>query len=152
MKYSEIAILICIFFLSYKGTQKVMSTIRGIRNNNLLNIRYNKANNWNGQTGQDDKGFSIFSEPVNSIRAAFKIMLSYRKRGVVTLRQVITEFAPPVENKTENYISYVALKSGVNPNIAMTDTDLIKIMPHMIRMEVGQNVSNDLVNRAWSMI
>ncbi len=34
---------------------------RGIRNNNPLNIKWNAANNWNGQTGSDSGGFCIFN-------------------------------------------------------------------------------------------
>lgn len=158
MKATDILILLGVFFLSYKGTQKVMgtqkvtSTVRGIRNNNWLNIKYNKANVWNGQTGQDDKGFAVFSDPVYSIRAGFKIFNSYKGRGLNTLRKVITTFAPPSENKTDNYVNYVASKAGVNPDDVLSNADYIKIMPWMIKMEIGSIPDSTLINKAWGML
>lgn len=151
MKPLDVALLVGVFLLSYKGTQKVMSTVRGIRNNNWLNIKYNQANAWNGQTGKDDKGFSVFSDPVYSIRAGFKLLKNYRSKGIKTLEQMISRFAPATENKTANYISFVASKAGIDPTKPMTDEDILKAMPWMVKMEVGQLPDPVMVAKAWSM-
>lgn len=49
----------------------------GIRNNNPGNLKYNPANAWTGQTGQDSNGFAVFSDPVYGLRAAFRVLQSY---------------------------------------------------------------------------
>lgn len=154
MKPTELALLIAVFFMAYKGTKKgveIMSNIRGIRNHNWLNIRYNKANNWTGQTGSDDKNHSVFSDPVYSIRAGFKIFNTYKSRGLNTLEKVISTFAPNNENDTQNYIDYVASKSGVNPKAVLTANDYLKIMPHMIKMEIGSVPDSSLIVKAYAL-
>lgn len=151
MKPIEIVFLLGVFFLTFKGTQTVMSNVRGIRNNNWLNIRYNKANNWDGQTGQDNKGFAVFSDPVYSIRAGFKLLKNYRKKDIKTLEQMIGRFAPATENKTTNYISFVASKAGIDPTKPMSDNDILKAMPWMVKMEVGQLPDHVMIEKAWSM-
>lgn len=50
---------------------------RGVRNNNPGNIKYNPANDWDGQTGSDADGFAIFSDPTYGLRAMFLTLQSY---------------------------------------------------------------------------
>jgi len=69
---------------------------RGIRNNNPLNIRDNAANNWQGKTGVDDLDFVVFDDPINGIRAAGKILISYRRRGNYTIENIINTWSPIV--------------------------------------------------------
>jgi hypothetical protein len=38
------------------------------------------------------------------------------KHGIKTLRQAISRYAPPSENKTEDYINYVAQRTGLKPD------------------------------------
>lgn len=135
-----------------KSNKTMISNVRGIRNNNWLNIRHVAANQWQGMTGQDDKNFVVFSDPVYSIRAGFRILKSYQNRGLKTLRQMISTFAPSNENDTENYINFVASKSGVNPDKALTDSELVAIMPHMIKMEIGKTVDPNIVEKAWALV
>jgi len=42
---------------------------RGIRNNNPGNIRKNESFTWQGEIDQDDKGFVVFDDEVNGLRA-----------------------------------------------------------------------------------
>lgn len=135
-----------------KGAQTVMSSIRGVRNNNFLNIKHSAANKWQGMTGADDKGFVIFSDPLYGLRAGFVLLKNYRAAGNTTLRQIISRFAPPIENKTENYISYVANKTGINPDLPVYDSQMIPILQAMVKMESGQNVSVDVLNKARAMV
>ena len=90
---------------------------RGIRNNNWLNIRYNPANNWVGQTGEDAAGFVVFRTPEHSIRAADIILKNYKKKhGIDTVYDAISRFSPPKDNNpTSSYARHVASAIGVNP-------------------------------------
>lgn len=78
-----------------------------INKNNPFNIRYNAANKWIGLTG-NHKGFCEFSDLKYGIRAAaYILMVSYRKRGYVTYKQIVKRFAPSSENDTEAYLKYL---------------------------------------------
>lgn len=85
-----------------------------IGRNNPLNIRYNVLNKWKGQLGYN-RGFCSFRDVKFCIRAGFKILLNYTNRGIVTYSQMITAWAPAVENPTKNYINYVCDKCKVFP-------------------------------------
>lgn len=61
-------------------------------------------------------GFQQFSSPEEGIAAADKNLQAYGKKGINTLRGVITRWAPPSENDTEAYINTVAKKIGLDPN------------------------------------
>lgn len=99
--------------------------------NNPLNIRYSRVNNWLGQTGRT-KGFCNFSDVKYCIRAAFKILMSYRRRGVKSYREIISAYAPPSENNTENYLRFVCQQLDENsfsvPNTRFQYARLIRVM------------------------
>ena len=79
----------------------------GIRNNNPCNIRYSKLNSWKGQTGHS-KGFCKFSSMDYGVRAVLSLLRIYRFHyGLDTIRKIISRYAPPTENKTDYYISFV---------------------------------------------
>lgn len=84
--------------------------------NNPFNIRYTKANRWLGQTGHTN-GFCDFSEMAFGIRAALYLFFkSYKRMKVVTVRDVITRFAPPSENDTKRYIEFVCTYTKLLPD------------------------------------
>jgi hypothetical protein len=81
---------------------------RGIRNKNPLNIRYNAANDWDGQTGESG-GFSVFTETKYGIRAATKLLRNYQsKYQLDTIQKIINRWAPTIENVTSEYIEHIA--------------------------------------------
>ena len=94
---------------------------RGIRNNNPLNIRHS-ASKWQGvRKEQTDKSFVQFTTMAYGYRAAWKVLESYWKYfhdlpKVFNVRNIITRWAPPTENDTENYIRTVLLLSGLGGN------------------------------------
>lgn len=75
----------------------------GQRNNNPLNIRYSKQNNWLGQIGSN-KGFCVFDNIEHGYRAAIMLVRNYVRKGFNTPRKIITRFAPSNENDTQAYI------------------------------------------------
>lgn len=82
---------------------------RGIRNYNPGNIRAG-SEKWQGEVGRDDKGFVIFDSERNGLRALAKLLINYQlKHNLQTIRQIITRWAPPVENNTPAYVNAVAV-------------------------------------------
>lgn len=88
-----------------------MALPRGIRNNNPGNIRH--GDNWVGMSdNQKDSSFVTFTDAKYGIRAMVKIFRSYRNRGIYTLGQIISTWAPSNENNTEAYIKGAEKSTG----------------------------------------
>ena len=114
-------------------------TPRGIRNNNPGNIR--QGDNWQGLTGTDDLGFCIFDTPEHGIRALAKVLMSYQaKHGLRTLRQMVTRWAPPVENDTDSYVDSVCRACVAAPDnpYTLTPPRLTQLVTAIIKHENGQ--------------
>lgn len=78
--------------------------------NNPLNIRYSPNNCWHGQIGHRN-GFVHFDTNRSAIRAAFKILHTYwYGYRLKNIRDIITRWAPSVENPTDSYIEFVCVK------------------------------------------
>lgn len=118
-----------------------MTDPRGIRSNNPLNIDYHPTQKWQGLADPPTDGrFARFVKPEFGVRAGVIILQAYRKRGVVTVRQIISRWAPPVENSTENYIAFVCRKSGLTPEteIDLANRDqVLSLLKAMVLMECG---------------
>jgi hypothetical protein len=128
------------------GGAVVYQLTRGIRNNNPTNIRYNPNNNWKGQVGEDNAGFVKFSEVQYGIRAAGKVLDSYRRRGVLSIRGIIENWAPASENKTEDYIAFVVKKTGAATyhfQPARDEGDYPDLIKAIIEFENGFNPYSD---------
>ena len=130
---------------------------RGIRNNNPLNIRRSK-NKWLGEvdylemevkdkTGENgaarfyDKSFCQFKTRVYGYRAAFRLIKTYMdKYGCNTIRKIVTRWAPPSENNTNNYINFVSDYALRNADCVIDPKDggvLVSIVCAMATQENG---------------
>lgn len=110
---------------------------RGIRNNNPLNIR-KSSDVWEGAIG-DDGEFVQFEAPEKGIRAAARILKTYRdKHGLISVAQIITRWAPPVENDTTSYIDHVSSFVGLGRNDTLNEFDYPLLIAAMIKHESGQ--------------
>ena len=95
--------------------------MRGIRNNNPLNIRHS-ADRWQGaRKEQTDKAFVQFETMAYGYRAAWKVLDSYwkhfrKRKKAYNVRNIISRWAPPSENHTEAYIRHVTRLSGLGAN------------------------------------
>ena len=95
--------------------------MRGIRNNNPLNIRHS-ADRWQGaRKEQTDKAFVQFENMAYGYRAAWKVLDSYwkhfrKRQKPYNVRNIIARWAPPSENHTEAYIRHVVKLSGLGAN------------------------------------
>ncbi len=129
---------------------------RGLRNNNPLNIRRN-GDKWQGLAEeQGDKAFFTFIAPEWGYRAAFRTLQNYRRvHGLMTLREWITRWAPPVENDTEAYIRCVCSRSGLSPeaepNIS-NEVVMCNIVAAMSYMENGVPANIKDVIRGWELL
>jgi len=109
------------------------------RNNNPVNIRVS-SDNWVGLANPRSKqGFFNFTDVRYCYRASAIIILkSYAARGVRTLSQVITTWAPPSENKTEKYIDFVVSKSGLSRDAVINKSNIAKLLYGMTIIESGK--------------
>jgi hypothetical protein len=85
-----------------------MKIVRGLRNNNPLNII--KSNTiWLGQTNcTSESTFCTFSSMQYGFRAALKLLKNYYcVHHLRTIRDIVSRWAPETENKTEAYIRQV---------------------------------------------
>ena len=127
---------------------------RGQRNNNLLNIRYNKANNWQGQTGQDDSGYAQFDDRFSGIRAADKVLNNYGKlHNIDTIEGMVNRFAPKDDNNpVDAYVDNIYSKTGIErgSKINLQDPNVRnQLLPVMGNFETpGANITLDDLQRA----
>lgn len=114
------------------------SVPRGVRNNNPGNLRPT-GERWQGQTG-DDGGFMRFSTPLHGVRALAVDLTAKHGRGLRSVRQIISVYAPPSENDTDAYVRNVARALGVSPDAVLdfSGPQLEAMMAAIIQMENGQ--------------
>ncbi len=132
---------------------------RGLRNNNPLNIRRSK-DHWRGQCPQQtDPAFCQFESLEYGWRAAFVLLTSsyYQRHHLRTLRAIITRWAPPVENDTAAYITYVAHHTGFDPDALLPSPSASpatwqSIATVMSLRECGLHPINyEAMRRGWEM-
>tara|TARA_R110000751_G_C13793192_1_gene482470 strand:+ start:7707 stop:8531 length:825 start_codon:yes stop_codon:yes gene_type:complete len=134
------------------------SEVRGVRNNNPLNIEI--GDDWDGLAEEAlDTRFATFNDLEHGLRAGARILNTYRENhGVETLSDIIYRWAPPSENDTPTYVKNVAEWSGIPINVKLnagnngTTKALLKAM---VRQENGKAaadaLSDDVFDRALSI-
>lgn len=85
------------------------------RNNNPGNLRYVGQT---GAIGQDAQGFAVFPD-LSTGQAALNAQINLDSSRGLTLGQFIAKYAPPSENNTSNYLSFVSQQTGVDPNTTL---------------------------------
>lgn len=117
----------------------IMSSIRGIRNNNPGNLEYNASINWQGQIGQDADGYCTFDTMVNGIRALrIDLQNAQRLHGRNTVYDIITNFSATDQ---EAYVANVSKALGVDAHdtIDMSDPDTLNtFIDTVIKQETGE--------------
>lgn len=130
------------------------SGIRGFRNNNWLNIRISN-NAWQGKVQNNTDGtFEQFETPELGIRAAAKNIKTYSSRGLNTVRQIISTWAPPNENHTNSYVKNVADRMGVSPDETINVFDnetMVKLIAAMTISENGKEGDIEIIRRGVAM-
>ena len=132
-----------------------MSTPRGIRNNNPLNIRV--GNNWQGERKPNTDGaFEQFQTMQYGYRAAFKLLKTYMgKYRCHTIRQIIHKWAPPRENDTNAYVRRVAGISKLNPDVIIAfwhKQTMIDLAYAMTIVENGVAVDRQIIEQGYDLV
>lgn len=120
-----------------------------------LNVRNNNPGNMRPVGGNE--GFQKFATPEEGL-AAMANDLTAKITGnspamearfgagyQPTLANVLTTWAPPEENDTQNYVDFVSAKTGIAPDDVLSPMDIQKIMPAMIEMEGGKKAVDKFV-------
>lgn len=106
------------------------TTPRGIRLANPGNLRHGGKEPWQGLADdQPDPDFVKFTATQFGIRAMARVLLTYKKKRVRTVRAIISRWAPSVENDTDSYIEHVAQKLGVQPDDLIDVDDCTVALP-----------------------
>lgn len=130
---------------------------RAERNHNPGNIRRCGVRYRGERRPSCDPAFKEFESDEWGYRAMFVLLESYRRRyGIDTLRAIVTRWAPPIENDTENYIIFVAKRAEVDPDAVLLPRDvrLRAIAEAMSRFERGHEPSPeqlDALDRGWKL-
>jgi len=114
-------------------------TPRGIRNNNPGNIEWidDPQKRWRGMIGRDGR-YGIFDTAANGVRAiGGELRASFRK-GQKTVRAIINEWAPPVENDTSAYVDAVADDVGVDQDQIISTAAIPALAAAIIDHENGE--------------
>lgn len=122
---------------------------RGIRNNNPGNLEWGQP--WQGLVDKDartDERFCQFKAPVDGIRAIARTLITYQDKRkaadgsrIDTVEEIISRWAPSVENNTDAYAAGVAKFLHVGPTDEGIDVHnydhLFHIVSGIIRHECG---------------
>lgn len=128
---------------------------RAERNHNPLNIR--KGNNWQGEASVSlDKEFETFINDEYGFRAAFRIIHNGFKAKPPrdTIRKIVNRWAPPIENNTANYISFVSKQTGIDPDTRIVYEHkeiMISIVAAMAFMESGKKYNYITIKAGYEM-
>lgn len=114
-----------------------------LEQNNPGNIRYDGHTQWKGLANSPEhNGFCVFIDPVWGLRAMVIIISGYpAKHGVKTIQQLISTWAPAVDNNPlSNYVSYVCQQTGYDADqeVDLTDPAILDgIIPAIVKFENG---------------
>lgn len=126
-----------IALLAGGGAVVARAIARSERNNNPGNIEKGIA--WKGlDATRSDPRFAVFIAPEWGFRAMARILLGDFREGQNTVRSLIHEWAPPVENDTGAYVAAVAKAIGVHPDQAIdVPAHLLPMLRAVAKHETG---------------
>ena len=124
------------------------SGVRGIRNNNPMNLEFRTGIQWRGQLGTDGR-FVIFDTALNGIRAGMiNIHTKMTRDGLTSVRRIIERLSPAFENPTESFIVFVARRMGVSPDQPLVFTQhIVSMSKAIVRFETGEEPYPDSLFR-----
>lgn len=128
---------------------------RGLRNCNPGNIRRSRVRYRGEVIPSRDVEFKEFATMAYGYRAMFVLLDTYRRRyGLITIRQMLSRYAPPEENFTESYIRIVSQRTGIDADRRVNTrlaSDMIPIVRAMSEVENGVAAVIDDVERGWQL-
>ncbi|MBR5053512.1 MAG: structural protein P5 [Bacteroidaceae bacterium] len=134
---------------------------RGLRNCNPLNIRRVAGTTWKGEIpqssspsggGREGSGFCQFETIEWGLRAAFVLLRTYStKYRANCVRDIVSRWAPPTENNTEQYIKNVCFWTGFGGLQRLTESDWPALVRAMARQECGVLLDTETINRGYKL-
>lgn len=128
---------------------------RGLRNCNPGNIRQSRSNFKGEVRPSRDSAFKQFESMAYGYRAMFVLLNSYHKRyGLTTIREMISRWAPPTENFTEDYIRFVSERTGIAADVEVdsrSERDMVPIVAAMSEIENGKKAAMNDVYEGWKL-
>lgn len=127
---------------------------RGERNCNPLNIRRVAGIHWRGEARtQDDPAFVQFENMTWGVRAALKLLRTYRdKYAATSIKEIITRWAPPTENKTDDYIAAVCRLTSFGGNERLTEKEWPALIKAMAVIESRLLISDETIAAAQKLL
>jgi hypothetical protein len=131
---------------------------RGIRNNNPGNIEKNPANAWEGRVPLDkntDERFEQFTSYAYGVRALIMLLRTYINSGKKTITAIFSQYAPPGENNTQQYINFVANRLGIDANaeLKLSKNVLHALAQAIAKMENGKEcISDAQFEEGWNLL
>jgi hypothetical protein len=129
---------------------------RGVKNNNPGNLRKSPSP-WKGKIiPSADPDFEQFYRMEDGARASMKNIQTWFGRGKNTIRKLISTWAPPTENKTENYIQFISNAVGIPDDVEFRLTpELLKELAFQISiMENGRTkyITRNVYEKAYAIL
>ncbi len=130
----------------------------GERNNNPLNIRKVPGVRWRGelpsiQGGAGGGSFVRFESIEWGVRAALKLLRTYRdKYAATSIKEIITRWAPPTENNTDNYIDAVCRLTSFGGNERLTEKEWPALIKAMAVIESRLLISDETIDAARKLL
>lgn len=127
---------------------------RGEAAHNAGNLRYNARIAWLGEDAppQDDRGYCRFKDDFYGLRALAMDLYHKWARGLRTVEQIISVYAPPSENDTDSYIADVCERLAVKPDTLLDFSrigNLVAMVRAVIKHEQGRIIyAPDLIVKA----
>lgn len=128
---------------------------RGLANCNPGNIRRSSSRYRGEVRPSRDPDFKQFESIEWGYRAIFVTLNTYRRKyGLRTIREMISRWAPPVENHTGAYIRAVTARTGFSAD-AVLDTrsrqQMVPLIAAMSEVENGVKADFRAVERGWEL-
>jgi len=97
-----------------------------------------------------DTSFKEFANNSFGYRAMFKVLDSYRKRGIDSIEQIVTRYS---EDNVSAYVDFVVQRTGFasNAHIPNTKQAMTRLVAAMSRFENGVDAKFDEVAQGWDM-
>ena len=113
----------------------------GLRLNNPGNLIITKDRWQGGIYPSHHHKFVTFQNIIFGLRAKFIDLLGDILEGANTPTKLITQYAPPTENKTQVYINTVSRALGIGPNdkIPFNEASILKLSRAILNQENGQS-------------
>ena len=128
----------------------------GERNNNPLNIRKVPGVRWRGEIlplKGDGGSFVRFESIEWGVRAALKLLRTYRdKYAATSIKEIITRWAPPTENNTDNYIDAVCRLTSFGGNERLTEKEWPALIKAMAVIESRLLISDETIDAARKLL